>query len=101
MPPPLSSNDDRRQRLLGARDSAAPDDSGISDPLCSLPCGGNVGGRRQLDVQRAQQAGLAERGGRVGGQVDVAVDRHRDQRVPALAFDLGDVADGDVADPHP
>ena len=61
----------------------------------------DVGRRRQLDVQRAQQAGLAYLGGRVGRQVDVAVEPHRHQRVPALALDLGDVADRHVTDADP
>ena len=46
-----------------------------------------------------EQAGLADLGRRVGGQLDITVELHRDQRVPALAFDLGDGADVDVADP--
>ena len=57
--------------------------------------------RRQLDVLRTQQAGLAELGGGVGGQVDVAIEAHRHQRMPALAFDLRHIADRHVGDPHP
>ena len=81
----------RGQRLLGASGRCPHDDSGISDPSCSLPCGRHVGRRRQLDVQRTEQAGLTDLGGRVGGQVDVAVELHGHQRMPALSLDLGDV----------
>src|ERR1700694_4696931 len=46
----------------------------------------------------AQQAGLPHFGGGVRREVDVAGKAHGDQRVPALAFDLGDRADVDVTD---
>ena len=98
MPPPLSSNDDRGQRLLGARVGTARRRQRDQRALVQPALRGDVGGRRQFDVQGTQQAGLAERGRRVRGQLDVAVELHRHQRMPALALDLGDVADVDVTD---
>ena len=50
---------------------------------------------------RAEQAGLADLGGAVGRQMDIAVDAHGDKGVPVLHLDLGDVADVDVGDAHP
>ncbi len=57
--------------------------------------------RRQLDVHGAQQAGLADLGGAVRRQVNIAVDPHGHQGMPVLDLDLGDVADVDVGNPHP
>ena len=47
-------------------------------------------------MQGTEQAGLAQLDRRVGRQVHVAVDRHRQQRMPPLHVDLGHVADRDV-----
>ena len=58
------------------------DDSGISDPSVQLALWCDAGRRRQFDVQRAEQAALADRCGGVGRQLDVAVDAHRQQRMP-------------------
>ena len=55
----------------------------------------------QLDVLGAQQARLSELGDGVGRQIDAAVQTHRDQGMPALPLDAGDVADRDVTDAHP
>src|SRR6476469_4070538 len=73
-PPPLSRID-TDTRVCSVVGYVLADDSGITAPSLRSPCGGS--------------------------SVDVAVDAHGDQRVPVLHFDLGDVADVDVGDPHP
>ncbi len=100
MPPPLSSNAIAASvcSVLGY----FPDDaSGISEPSCSLPCGGtSVGGASSMcsDPSRLVWPSLAVA---LAGSSHVAVELHRDQRMPALALDLGDGADVHVADAHP
>ena len=88
------------QRLFGRRVGAGGRQRDQGSRL-SLPIGGCPCGRRQFYVHRTQQAGLTERGRRVGRKVDVAVELHGDQRMPALQFDVGHVADGDIVDPDP
>ena len=48
-----------------------------------------------------QEAGLADFGGAVRGQMDITVDSHGDQGMPVLYLDLGDVADVDVGHTYP
>src|SRR6266481_4742946 len=59
----------------------------------------DVGWRSQFEVHRAQQAGLTDFGGGVGRQIDVLAEADCDQRVPALARDVGHRPDVDVVDP--
>ena len=66
-----------------------------------LAMGGNVCRCSQFDVQRAQQAGLAQLGRRVLWEIHVSAKPQRDQRVPGLTFDMGDVSHRDVPDPDP
>lgn len=76
--------------------------SGMTLPSVSLLGSGLLGGRDELDVLLAQQAGLFEAGGGVGGQPHLAVDLHGDAGRPVVLaeFDAGDPADGDVVDPY-
>ncbi|BCZ21797.1 hypothetical protein MTY59_16520 [Mycobacterium senriense] len=52
-------------------------------------------------MHRTEQAGLTKGSGRIGGQVDIAVDRHGDQCIPTLKFYVGNVADRHIVDPDP
>ena len=71
-------------------------------PVRQLALGVLVARGRQLDVLLPQQGGLLDHRDRVGGEVDVAVDLHGDQRRPVVGqLDLLDPADRDVGDPDP
>jgi hypothetical protein len=62
-----------------------------------------VPGRFELDEFLAEQAGLADVGHGVGGQVDVPVDEQDDFGLPVVGvgeFDGFHPADGDVVDLH-
>ncbi|TWF95009.1 hypothetical protein FHU35_13734 [Saccharopolyspora dendranthemae] len=65
------------------------------------PPGGSLRGRGQLDVLLTQQAGLAQPGDGVGGQLDVSVEGHRHLGVPrpGCQDDVGDPSDRHVVDP--
>ncbi len=97
IPPPLSSNETAASAcsVVGYIPARGQRDQRT---LVQPPSGDDVGRRRQFDVLGTEQAGLAELGRRVGGQLDITVELHRDQRMPVLAFDLLDGADVDVAD---
>ncbi len=77
----------RRQRLFRRRVSARPLDrnqvTGFESALGLLPYR-----RRQLDVLRAEQAGLTDFCRRVGRQLNLGIQRHRHQSVPALNLDV-------------
>ena len=97
-PPPLSSTDTeaRSARWSGG----ARPDSGIKEPFLGWPCGASPVGAAS-SMLGAQQAGLSDLGGAVGGQVHVAVDPHRHQACQSRTSIPGDVADVDVGHPHP
>ena len=77
----------RRQRLFRRRVSARPLDrnqvTGFESALGLLPYR-----RRQLDVLRAEQAGLTDFCRRVGRQLNLGIQRHRHQSVPTLNLDV-------------
>ena len=56
--------------------------------------------RRERDEFFAQQAGLPDRRLGIVGEFGVPVDPERDERSPAVEFDVGDFADRNIVDPH-
>ena len=98
-PTAVEQQRDRGQRLLGASGRCSPTTAGSASLRAACPpVATSVGGASSMCSEPSRLV-WPTLGRRVGGQLDVAVELHRHQRVPALALDLGDVADGDVADP--
>ena len=77
---------------------APPRDNGMTRTIAQPAVRRHVGRWCQLDMQRAQQAGQTDCRSGVLGKDDIAVQAHRHERVPALALDLRQCADVDVAD---
>ena len=95
-PPPLSSSESapRTSSTSGLRPVRS---SPMASPFESLPLPGSLG-RLQLDELLAEQAGLADLGAGVVGEVDVPGHLDGDLGDVALELDLLDLADGDVVD---
>ena len=74
--------------------------NGIMSPVFNSS-GDGSGGAVQLHVLGAQQAGLADLGQRVDGQLDVRLQVKRQRRDPVLQLDRPHAADVDVGDPDP
>ena len=96
-PPPLSSrlSAPSTSSTSGLRPARS---IGMVAPSFSCVAMAPSSGALELDELLAEQAGLAQLGDRVAGQLDVVADLEGDEGLVALEVDRGHLADADVVD---